>query len=35
MTIGLAQFQEERRQTLPWLLLLPFRYRRVRTETGR
>jgi sterol desaturase/sphingolipid hydroxylase (fatty acid hydroxylase superfamily) len=25
MTIGLAQFQEERRQTLPWLLLLPFR----------
>ena len=35
MTIGLTQFQEERRQTLPWLLLLPFRYRRVRTETGR
>jgi sterol desaturase/sphingolipid hydroxylase (fatty acid hydroxylase superfamily) len=25
MTIGLVQFQEEKRQTLPWLLMLPFR----------
>src|SRR3990172_1093502 len=25
MIIGLSQFQEEKRQTLPWMLLLPFR----------
>ena len=24
MTIGLEQYQEQRRQTLPWLLVLPF-----------
>ena len=35
MTIGLAQFQEERRQTLPWLLLLPFRGRAGRYPIGR
>ena len=35
MTIGLAQFQEERRQTLPWLLLLPFRGSAGRYPIGR
>jgi sterol desaturase/sphingolipid hydroxylase (fatty acid hydroxylase superfamily) len=35
MTIGLAQFQEERRQTLPWLLLLPFRGGAGRYPIGR
>jgi hypothetical protein len=35
MTIGLAQFQEERRQTLPWLLLLPFRGGAGRNPIGR
>jgi sterol desaturase/sphingolipid hydroxylase (fatty acid hydroxylase superfamily) len=35
MTIGLSQFQEERRQTLPWLLLLPFRDGAGRYPIGR
>jgi sterol desaturase/sphingolipid hydroxylase (fatty acid hydroxylase superfamily) len=35
MTIGLARFQEERRQTLPWLLLLPFRGGAGRSPIGR
>ena len=35
MTIGLVQFQEERRQTLPWLLLLPFRGGAGRYPIGR
>jgi sterol desaturase/sphingolipid hydroxylase (fatty acid hydroxylase superfamily) len=35
MTIGLAQFQEERRQTFPWLLLLPFRGGVGRNPIGR
>ena len=35
MTIGLARFQEERRQTLPWLLLLPFRRGAGRYPIGR
>ena len=35
MTIGLSQFQEERRQTLPWLLLLPFRGGAGRYPIGR
>ena len=35
MTIGLTQFQEERRQTLPWLLLLPFRGSAGRYPIGR
>jgi sterol desaturase/sphingolipid hydroxylase (fatty acid hydroxylase superfamily) len=35
MTIGLAQFREERGQTLPWLLLLPFRGGAGRYPIGR
>jgi sterol desaturase/sphingolipid hydroxylase (fatty acid hydroxylase superfamily) len=34
MTIGLAQFQEEKRQTLPWMLVLPFRDGSGRRSTG-
>ena len=35
MTIGLDQFQERRRQSLPWLLGLPFVGRSGRYPMGR
>jgi len=35
MTIGLEQYQEQRRQTLPWLLVLPFDGRTGRYPVGR
>lgn len=35
MTIGLSQFREEKRQTLPWLLLLPLRGGAGRYPVGR